>query len=204
MAHRPVRNPQPPALSSLRRARRSRRSAGTHGRRARACKQAHAPSSGWMRGASSATGFGCEAFPEDLQPVDRLLNGTLSMAAKGALIVTALLVTSGLGCAAPKSRSAQEVKFGEGAGVAGTVSQAELQQDLQRFAGTFMDRVAQAMAPIQRSGTPDLREEVLRRSLLYATSILDIVSEPQPELALLDTIVFIVLCREVLESYWLP
>jgi hypothetical protein len=84
------------------------------------------------------------------------------------------------------------------------VSQAELQQDLQRFSTVFFDRVAQGLDEIRKSKSPAAREEGLKRALLYGTSALDIATEHDPEVGLLDMIVFILLNRDALEQHWIP
>ena len=44
----------------------------------------------------------------------------------------------------------------------------------------------------------------MRQVLLYQSSAVDITTEPQPEVGLLDMLVFITLSKESFESYWLP
>jgi hypothetical protein len=111
-------------------------------------------------------------------------------------LLVGFLVAQMLGCAAPKSREAREISQG--------VNQAELQQDVQRFVSVLIDRVAQSMDQLVQSNTPKVREEGLRRALVYTSYALDIASEAAPELSLLDMIVFITLCRDALEKYWIP
>lgn len=109
------------------------------------------------------------------------------------------------GCASPKSRASEQVTFGQADGqAAGAVTQAELQQDLQRFTSVFLDRVAQAMGDLLKSKSEAVREEGLRRALLYATNSLDIATGASPELSLMDMIVFVELNRAVLEEHWIP
>jgi hypothetical protein len=84
------------------------------------------------------------------------------------------------------------------------VSQAELQDSIQRFTGTLMDRLAQALGDVARNGTPEESEAALRAAILYASSALDIASGPLPEVNVLDMIVFIRLCRESFETHWMP
>jgi hypothetical protein len=84
------------------------------------------------------------------------------------------------------------------------VLQAELQQDIQRFATKFTARVLDALAPLQSSPHPEVREAAMRQMLLYSASALDIATEPQPELGLLDMIVFVTLSRRIVDIYWAP
>lgn len=84
------------------------------------------------------------------------------------------------------------------------VSQAELQESIQRFTGAFSDRMIQAMGELARNGSPAASDEALRRALLYASGSLDIATGPLAEVNLLDMIVFVRLCREVFEAHWMP
>lgn len=84
------------------------------------------------------------------------------------------------------------------------ISQEELQQDVQRFAGVAMDRAAQAGTTIADNVPPELRNTVLRRVLRYNASVLDIASGPMPEVNLLDMLAFSMLVRDVMEDYWIP
>ena len=83
------------------------------------------------------------------------------------------------------------------------VTQAELQQDIERFASGFMDQVAEAGAPLGQAPDPALREAATRQVLLYGSSILDIATGSIPEVNLLDMIVFVRLSHDALqEQHW--
>lgn len=85
------------------------------------------------------------------------------------------------------------------------VRQAELQEDLQRFAGSFMDRMLQAQQQGTEKGVADpASDQILRLTLILASSALDIATEPLPELGVLDMVVFLRLNRAVLADYWVP
>ncbi len=83
-------------------------------------------------------------------------------------------------------------------------SQAEIQADVQRFSGLLADRLGQAMEPLATARASNVRGAALRRQLNYLASIFDIASGPIPEVAALDLMVFIKLCRAVLLRYWIP
>lgn len=85
-----------------------------------------------------------------------------------------------------------------------TATDFELQQELQRFATQFTDRITQAMEVLERSSRPEVGDEALRKNLLYVASAMEIVSGPFPEINLLDMIVFVRLSRTVLERHWIP
>jgi hypothetical protein len=85
------------------------------------------------------------------------------------------------------------------------MSETELQQDIQRVATVFMDRVAQFGEPEENAPRqPAQRQALLQRGLLYAASALDIATGPSPELNVLDMLVFTRLCRGALEQHWIP
>jgi hypothetical protein len=80
----------------------------------------------------------------------------------------------------------------------------ELQQHLQRFTTQFADRVTQATETLERSSPPGVRDEALRKNLLYVSSALEIATGPDPEINLLDMVVFVRLSRAALEHHWIP
>ena len=80
----------------------------------------------------------------------------------------------------------------------------ELQDALQRFTTEFSDRVTQAMEELERSSQARVRDEALRKNLLYVSSALEIASGLDPEVNLLDMIVFVHLSRATLEKHWIP
>jgi hypothetical protein len=102
------------------------------------------------------------------------------------------------------SNGVRDVRFGGKKREGAPLSQAELQQDVQRFAGQFMDRVAQAAEPLADVKDPRVRQTAMRRVLLYGSTAVDIASGPLPELNVLDMIVFLSLSRHSLERYWNP
>jgi hypothetical protein len=80
----------------------------------------------------------------------------------------------------------------------------ELHQALQRFATLFVDRVTQATETLERAAAPEVRDEALRKNLLYASSALEIATGPFAEVNVLDMVVFVRLCRAALERHFLP
>jgi hypothetical protein len=116
---------------------------------------------------------------------------------RGVLLALALCA----GCAHVVPGRAREVHVG---GRATGVTQAELQQSLQRVTGVMSQRLSQASDPLTDRANPQRTEEALRRSLLYQASALDIASGPKPEVNLLDMLVFVTLTREAFEQHWLP
>ncbi len=119
-------------------------------------------------------------------------------------IFTTVLVS----CASPDLRGTKEVRFGEVHGdesaQPGKVSQAELQEDLQRFSSQFTDRITQAAETWKTSSDPLLQRTVMKHLLRCVSSALEIATGPYPEVNLLDMAVFVRLNREVLEEYWVP
>lgn len=84
------------------------------------------------------------------------------------------------------------------------IPELELQQELQRFATSFIERITQATEALQRSSRSDVRDEAMRKNLLYASSALEIATGPASPVNLLDMFVFLHLSRRVLETHWIP
>jgi hypothetical protein len=85
------------------------------------------------------------------------------------------------------------------------MSDAELQQDVQRVATTFMDRIAQTGESLGQNGhRAEQATQLMRRVLLYNSSVLDIATGPFPQVNALDMQVFATLCRNALERHWIP
>jgi hypothetical protein len=85
-----------------------------------------------------------------------------------------------------------------------TLPSLELQDALQRFTTQFTDRVTQAMEELELSSQARVRDEALRKNLLYVSSALEIASGLDPEVNLLDMLVFVHLSRATLEKHWIP
>jgi hypothetical protein len=80
----------------------------------------------------------------------------------------------------------------------------ELTQELQRFTTRFTDRIAQATEALEHSPSQRVRDEALRNTLGYMSSAIEIATGPEPEIDLLDMVVFVRLCRDVLDKHWIP
>ena len=83
-----------------------------------------------------------------------------------------------------------------------TISQGELQEDLQRFQGRFTSRLADASAPLVASSDPTVRRKALDLQLRFASSALDIALGPDTDANLLDMVTFVELSRLLLDDYW--
>lgn len=83
-------------------------------------------------------------------------------------------------------------------------TEAELQQDLQRFAGALSERIEQAAEQLADARNPRWTALALHRALHYETAAFEIATGRVPEVNLLDMIVFVTLCRDVLERHWIP
>lgn len=118
-------------------------------------------------------------------------------------ISIACLVVALVSCGTPESRSARDARLNTSAAGGRVVTQAELQQDIERFATRLMEADADAVAAVGEADTKT-REEAVRLVVRQASSSLDIASGPAPEIALLDMIVFVSLSRHVLDDYWVP
>src|SRR5262245_34456082 len=123
----------------------------------------------------------------------------------GRLRVPAMFVLLALaGCASGSAAGSHEVRVGEKSRAPGTVmTQAELQQELERFTGEFMSRMSETSEALYEQSGPKERENILRLVLLYDSSVLDIATDARPEVGLLDMVVFVGLVRGVFERHWL-
>jgi hypothetical protein len=135
-------------------------------------------------------------------PPRRVLRARIcALTAFGALV-------SGCGGAATSGGAAREVHLTSASAAArahGKVSQAELQEDLQRFSGQFTDRLTQGMyEAIGDTPADSTSNYAMRLGLVYEASALDIATEALPELGVLDMAVFLRLNRATLAEYWVP
>jgi hypothetical protein len=80
----------------------------------------------------------------------------------------------------------------------------ELIDELQRFTTRFDDRVSQATEVLERAPERRVRDEALRKNLMYVSSALEIATGASAEINLLDMIVFVRLSRTVLDQHWIP
>lgn len=80
----------------------------------------------------------------------------------------------------------------------------ELQQELQRFASQFADRIVQATDALQRSAQGRIRNEALKKNLAYISAAMEVATGPSPRVSLLDMVVLIRLSRTALEKHWIP
>ena len=86
-----------------------------------------------------------------------------------------------------------------------TAPELELQQEMQRFATQFTDRIVQATEALEASSRrQQVRDEALRKNLRYVGSAMEIATGPVPEINLIDMTVFVRLARAVLERHWIP
>jgi hypothetical protein len=123
----------------------------------------------------------------------------------GRRFATACIASAALlslpSCGAPPPESAREVRFGARKG-GPVVTQAELQDDLQRFTGDLFARLSDSTAPLQHRSV-EVRDQALRLLLRQDSTALDIATGPTPEVNLLDMVVFVRLSRGVTERHWL-
>jgi hypothetical protein len=114
------------------------------------------------------------------------------------LLIAALIT----GCASSPGRGGAEAEMLSGQ--RGKVTRAELQDLLLRFEGNFSEDLRDAAKDLESSSDPKIRNRILNNLLLYDSSSLSIALGPVPESNLLDMVVFVVLCRETFEDYWIP
>src|SRR4051812_24097803 len=77
------------------------------------------------------------------------------------------------------------------------------QAQLQRFTDDFLARAGQVLDDsAERLGTDSGRQEVLRIKLLIGSSLVSVVSGPNPNVNLLDLVSLTTLTRMSVENYW--
>jgi len=119
----------------------------------------------------------------------------------------------GAGCASlpwsSATRSAQIASLGAGgaggSGAGGRITQAELREDVVRFAKSSIATYTQALNAIQE--TTDSRKARLaaqRLKVRFGNALVDIAMGPSPEANLLDAVAFARLTRAAVEGYWAP
>jgi hypothetical protein len=85
------------------------------------------------------------------------------------------------------------------------ITREELRHEIMRFAGRSAERVDDAYFKLEEGfKTPKARRAALENSGAYVTSALDIAIGPNPEVNMLDMVVFVTLTRIVVEEYWVP
>lgn len=84
------------------------------------------------------------------------------------------------------------------------VTRAELQEDLQRFTGIFLDRVNQGASILEGQLPSSMDAIVIRQALLYSSNAVEIATGQTPEVNLPDMITFITLSKDRLENFWIP
>lgn len=110
-----------------------------------------------------------------------------------------------LSCTTPQLRGERSISFRtNNTNGKPSVSQSELQDDIQRFTSVLISRIVQTMEDIQNDKPANLQEEITRRTLLYLSNAFDIVTGSDPAVSLLDMIVFVRLNREVIHDYLIP
>jgi hypothetical protein len=125
------------------------------------------------------------------------------------LLTVALMALNG-GCAKAPRRSdasAKEIKFArvEEKKAGEAVTEGEVQSVVVRFAGKVFDKVGQATDELKLETTsPKIRAEVVALQLDYLQAITNIIIGPEPEINLVDMLVFMTLGRFALEEYFVP
>jgi hypothetical protein len=85
-----------------------------------------------------------------------------------------------------------------------SVSQAELQQDLQRFQGRFSAWLADAVDPLMNDPSPLVRRGAMDLQVRFASAALDIALGPDTDTNLLDMVTFVELARSNVLAHWVP
>jgi hypothetical protein len=123
-----------------------------------------------------------------------------------SLVAWSLAATLGLsplsGCAHMKTGGSREAGKEQDSGR--SVTEAELQENLQRFTSEYFDRTAEAVDEVEKDVPPEQFHALLKRVLLYDSAALEIASGKLPSVNMLDMLVFTTLTRDRFEQYWQP
>ena len=84
------------------------------------------------------------------------------------------------------------------------IPQAEIQENVQRFSGYMIATLVDTMRPLFTSEDPAIRLAASRHLAGNIRAAVDIATGPEPEVNLLDMAAFVVLCRIVIDDYYLP
>lgn len=123
------------------------------------------------------------------------------------LAQTALQGVSSISKAALERMERPETENGQeptAAAEGSSISQAELQEGLQRVTSQFIERSVQAFEQLRADARPELLQSSLWHMLRLSSSALDIATGQYPEVNLLDLMVFFRLSRLKVEEYWVP
>ncbi len=87
----------------------------------------------------------------------------------------------------------------------GQHTQAQLREDVVRFAHSYFAVLSQAFDSVQREArSPEARLAVVEPKVKYCNALIDIALGPQPEANLLDMVVLATLLHDVMKDYWVP
>lgn len=129
------------------------------------------------------------------------LNRFVSCCIASLLLLGVLVLTPGCGLLRAPSEMVSAVVPGKQAPQQDLVDE---QIQLQRFADDFLARSGQALDDsADRLGTDAGRAQVLRLKLISGSSLLSVVSGPNPGANLLDLVSVTVLNRKSVEDYWM-
>jgi len=84
-------------------------------------------------------------------------------------------------------------------------TQAEVREDVVRFASSCFAILSQAFNSVERAaGTPEARLMVADPRIKYCNAVIQIATGPKPEANLLDMVVLATLLHDVMKDYWVP
>ena len=84
-------------------------------------------------------------------------------------------------------------------------TQAELREDVVRFASSYFAILSQAFDAVERAApTPEARLMVADPRVKYCNAVIQIATGPRPEANLLDMLVLTTLLHDVMKDYWVP
>ena len=85
-----------------------------------------------------------------------------------------------------------------------SLSQSDIQEQLQRFQTRFSAWLGDALEPLATDRDPTLRRAALDLQLRFSASALDIAIGPNPDAGLLDMVTLVELARSTIVEHWIP
>lgn len=85
------------------------------------------------------------------------------------------------------------------------ITQGQLREEVQRFAYRFASHANEPMGIIAKSATSsNIRQQAHQMKFTNTWTVVDIAIGPNPEVNLIDMLMFVTLSRMIVEDYWAP
>jgi hypothetical protein len=122
------------------------------------------------------------------------------------VVLTVLSSCTSITAQRKEQSSAQVKKFRKGDKEGPqTITQGQLREEIQRFAYRFASHANEPVAIIAKSATSsNVRQQAHQLKFAYTWTVVDIAIGPNPEVNMIDMLMFVTLSRMIAEDYWVP